>query len=55
LLEDDIVDSQFVFDQSILRSKVKYEEKVLESIKGAEVNFNLADEEDQPRAVDENI
>ncbi|KAL9404657.1 hypothetical protein Peur_001629 [Populus x canadensis] len=55
LLEDDIVDSQFVFDQSILRSKVKYEEKVLESIKGAEVNFNLADEEDQPRAVDKNI
>jgi len=55
LLEDDIVDSQFVFDQSILRSKVKYEEKVLESIKGAEVNFNLADEEDQPRTVDENI
>ncbi|XP_011015790.1 PREDICTED: uncharacterized protein LOC105119361 isoform X1 [Populus euphratica] len=55
LLKDDIVDSQFVFDQSILRSKVKYEEKVLESIKGAEVNINLADEEDQPRAVDENI
>ncbi|KAG6789686.1 hypothetical protein POTOM_005805 [Populus tomentosa] len=55
LLEDGIVDSQFVFDQSILGSKVKYEEKVLESIKGAEVNINLADEEDQPRAVDENI
>jgi hypothetical protein len=55
LLEDDIVDSQFVFDQSILRSKVKYEENVLESTKGAEVNINLADEEDQPRAVDENI
>ncbi|KAJ7013303.1 hypothetical protein NC653_003100 [Populus alba x Populus x berolinensis] len=55
LLEDGIVDSQFVFDRSILGSKVKYEEKVLESIKGAEVNINLADEEDQPRAVDENI
>ncbi|KAL9367547.1 hypothetical protein Peur_038746 [Populus x canadensis] len=55
LLEDDIVDSQFVFDQSILRSKVKYEEKVLESIKGAEVIINLSDEEDQPSAVDENI
>ncbi|XP_052306978.1 uncharacterized protein LOC7470765 isoform X2 [Populus trichocarpa] len=55
LLEDDIVDSQFVFDQSILRSKVKYEEKVLESIKGAEVSVNLSDEEDQPSAVDETI
>ncbi|KAL3576222.1 hypothetical protein D5086_021505 [Populus alba] len=55
LLEDGIVDSQFVFDRSILGSKVKYEEKVLESIKGAEVNINLVDEEDQPRAVDENI
>ena len=55
LLEDGIVDSKFVFDQSILESKVKYEEKVLESIKGADVNINLADEEDQPRAVDENI
>ncbi|KAF9665906.1 hypothetical protein SADUNF_Sadunf16G0173500 [Salix dunnii] len=55
LLEDGIVDGQFVFDQSILGSKFKYEEKVLESIKGAEVNINLADEEDQPRAADENI
>uniref|UniRef100_A0A6N2M6M9 Uncharacterized protein n=1 Tax=Salix viminalis TaxID=40686 RepID=A0A6N2M6M9_SALVM len=55
LLEDGIVDGQFVFDQSILGSKVKYEEKVLESIKGAEVNIHLADEEDQPRAADENI
>ncbi|KAJ6424465.1 hypothetical protein OIU84_025281 [Salix udensis] len=55
LLEDGIVDGQFVFDQNILGSKVKYEEKVLESIKGADVNINLADEEDQPRATDENI
>ncbi|KAJ6944878.1 hypothetical protein NC651_000035 [Populus alba x Populus x berolinensis] len=54
LLEDGIVDSQFVLDQSILGLKVKYEEKVLESIKGAEVNINLSDEEDQPSAVDEN-
>ncbi|KAG5254063.1 Transmembrane protein [Salix suchowensis] len=55
LLEDGIVDGQFVFDQSILGSKVKYEEKVLESVKGTEVNINLADEDDQPRAADESI
>ncbi|KAJ6302637.1 hypothetical protein OIU77_016677 [Salix suchowensis] len=33
----------------------KYEEKVLESVKGTEVNINLADEDDQPRAADESI
>ncbi|KAJ6751101.1 hypothetical protein OIU85_001609 [Salix viminalis] len=55
LLEDGIVDGQFVFDQNILGSNVKYEEKALESIKGADVNINLADEEDQQRAADENI
>ncbi|CAK7330249.1 unnamed protein product [Dovyalis caffra] len=53
LLEDGMVDGQFAFEQSILGSEVKPEEKVLEPIKTAEVDITVVDEGDQPSAADE--
>ncbi|KAG6761268.1 hypothetical protein POTOM_034476 [Populus tomentosa] len=55
LVGDGIVDGQFAFDQSILGSKVKYEEKVSAPISAAEVDIKLADEWDQPSTADEDI
>ncbi|KAJ6409430.1 hypothetical protein OIU84_009016 [Salix udensis] len=48
LVEDGTVDGQFTFDQSILGSKVKYEEKVSEATSAAEVDVKLLDGGDQP-------
>ena len=55
LVEDGIVGGQFAFDQSILGSKVKYEEKVSAPISAAEVDIKLVDEWDQPTTADEDI
>ncbi|KAG5238676.1 Transmembrane protein [Salix suchowensis] len=55
LVEDGTVDGQFTFDQSILGSKVKYEEKVSEAISAAEVDVKLVDGGDQPSAAEEDI
>ncbi|XP_011002485.1 PREDICTED: uncharacterized protein LOC105109458 [Populus euphratica] len=55
LVEDGIVDGQFAFEQSILGSKVKYEEKVSAPISAAGVDIKLVDEWDLPSTADEDI